>query len=323
MSLLSILRNPPPISIRRNQTIRTFTDGSNPINVNSRAPPKLPRPPPGRLSRRPRDDDDAAAKKAVVSNSSGDTNLKKDADYVRQLRINERKAAIERRRLFLEKGTVMAEETTPNNNNIDEVTNFTNVESNYTKVRTDTQRHSPKVARSSVHSLNQGRTLSAADRHRLERSTSRRFEPIQPMPHQQQQQYQEQKQQVQLQQQQLQLEQQITPKTNNRVEHRLTRESKSNPTGGSLVASQSATTRYRLQRQQLLLKDAAFNNNNINIESNTLKMNPSVISIPLDESSELDSRTRVDDFEERLKRLRRGKEREEDDSSWFGWLWKK
>ena len=292
MSLLSILRRPP--RIRTNPTIRTFSDESN-IGVSSPIPPRLPRPPPGRLSRHPRNDDTGT--KAALPKTS--TNLKTEEDDIRQSRINERKAAIERRRLMLEKGVVqpMSEKV---QKNIEEETNFTNIESNYKESRSP---NSSKVARSSVHSLNAGRKLSAVDMHRLQRTSKRTGQamPQQQHHHQQQQEQHEQ--------------QHIPLKRNNGIEQRLTRENRPNQTGGSIVAAQSATTRYRLQRQQQ--KDAASLENH-------LKMNPSVISIPLDETSELEM-PKTDDFEERLKRLRREKEKEErgGGSSWFGWLWKK
>ena len=78
-----------------------------------------------------------------------------------------------------------------------------------------------------------------------------------------------------------------------------------------MVASQSATGRYRAQR---LAKDE--------VESN-LKTNPSVLSIPL---SELDSAPVVpDDFDERFKRLKqrdkKGDGVEKKSSSLFGWFW--
>lgn len=280
MALQPLTRQLP--QIRRGTLPSTRGFSSN--DLASRAPPRQQHPPPGRLARAPRS--------SPATAGENESSSRIEAEKAKSSRIEERKKAIERRRLFLEKGvtspvqepiTVIYEQKEQ-----DAGTLSSSLESNVTST------NPPKLTRSSVHSLNEGRKLSAADLHRLQR-TSQRSELTK-------QQGQETSRSVQ----------KVQHPQQNRVEHRLHREVRTNPTGGSIVAAQSATARYRMQRQQQ--KESG------DTESN-LKMNPSVISIPLDER---DTAPVVDDFEERLKKLRRDKQKEEKEetSGWFGWLWK-
>lgn len=263
--------------------VRTFS------GINEVARPRLQRPPPGRLPRLPRES-------SATAISSNDIKLKFEDEEVKRSRIDERKEAIARRRLLLEKGVSSLEAVEDDKRVETEVTHKqTNEVSN---LQNESKASTPRMARSSVHSLIEGRKLSAADLHRLHRTT-RRSES-------------EQQQQTPTQQT---IQTQRPLQEQNKVDHRLTRAIRSNPTGGSVVAAQSATTRYRMQRQQQ--RDAADTS-----ESN-LKMNPSVISIPLDETSDTNL-PKLDDFEERLEKLRKEKQKEErEDWSLFGWLWKK
>jgi hypothetical protein len=106
---------------------------------------------------------------------------------------------------------------------------------------------------------------------------------------------------------------QTSPIVQNKVERRIQRKDRMDTSGGSVVASQSATTRYRLQRlQQTNLAGTGSECN--------LKMNPAVICIPLNKNDSAPAV--VDDFEERLKKLRKEKQKEES-PGWFSWLWKK
>jgi hypothetical protein len=228
---------------------------------------------------------------------SNDIKLKFEDEEVKRSRIDERKEAIARRRLLLEKGVSSLEAVEDDKRVETEVTHeHTNEE--VSNLQNELKASTPRMARSSVHSLNEGRKLSAADLHRLQR-TSRRSES-------------EQQQQTPTQ-QTIQTQRPLQEKS--KVDHRLIRVNRSNPTGGSVVAAQSATTRYRIQRQQQ--RDAA------DTPESNLKMNPSVFSIPLDETSDTNV-PKLDDFEERLEKLRKEKQKEQrEDWSLFGWLWKK
>lgn len=273
-----------PLSITNLSPIRALS-GSIGGAVEGRAPPRLQRPAPGRLTRAPRDD-------SATSVSVTDAKATNDeAEVAQNSRIEERKRAIEKRRLFLEKGVTPSavvaaaqEEHKPADEKVEAANTL---ESN---TQSAAASNPPRIARSSVHSLNQGRKLSAADLHRLQRSTQRN---------------------------ELLQSHQNVAKTHipNKADHRIRRKSRMNATGGSIVASQSATTRYRLQRLQQTNDVAGTTSSEIH-----LKMNPAVISIPLDENDS--APIVVDDFEERLKKLRREKQKEES-SGWFGWLWKK
>ena len=258
-----------------NVTVRCFSgvvdDTRNGIMPNL---PRLQRPPPGRLARNPRA---AADTKSAGTSDSIDESIQ--LENKRMSRIEERKAAIERRRVFLEKGVSSSvAESSPETEGV-KIIYESESPTNTIESRTT------KTSRSSVHSLNKGRKLSAADLHRLQRSTQKPdSEPrLSPQP---------------------------ISKENTIVEHRLRRESRTNQIGGSVVASQSATTRYRLQRQQQYDGE------------NNLKMNPSVITIPPDQNLKSNA-PKSDDFEERLKRLRREKQKEDESSSWFSWFWSK
>ena len=236
---------------------------------------RLHRPPPGRLARNPRA---AADTKHAGTSDSIDKSF--ELEDRRTSRIEERKAAIERRRVFLEKGIPHSVAEAP-----PESEGVKIIYESESPTETNEQR-TTRISRSSVHSLNKGRKLSAADMHRLQRSIQKPdAEPqLSPLP---------------------------IPKENTTVEHRLRRESRTNKSGGSVVASQSATTRYRMQRQQQYEGE------------NNLKMNPSLISIPLDQNSKSNASKSDENFEERLNRLRREKQKEEESSSWFSWFWRK
>jgi hypothetical protein len=277
-----LIRRLSPLGITNLTPIRALSGGTNGV-VEGRAPPRLQRPSPGRLSRAPRD--------AAPSVEIKATNH--EADRAKNSRIEERKRAIERRRLLLEKGitpsaeAALQEEHKPGDDH--KVEGAITLESN---TQSSTVTNPPRIARSSVHSLNEGRKLSAADLHRLQRSTQRT--------------------EVMMQKSQQSVHQTF-PIVQNKVERRIQRKDRMDTSGGSVVASQSATTRYRLQRlQQTNLVGTGSECN--------LKTNPAVISIPLNENDSAPAV--VDDFEERLKKLRKVKQKEES-SGWFSWLWKK
>ena len=262
---------------------------SNDVASHSRrAPPRLQRPPPGRLTRAPRDSTSTTANKNSARN---------EAEDAKNARIEDRKKAIERRRILLEKGVTPPAPATQELITViyeqkdDEVPSEA---SSSVEQKNQSVSNPPRPARSSVHSLNKGRKLSAADLHRLQRTSQRselnqQAQPTQPV-------------------------QKVQQVQQSKVEHRLQRSNRTNPTGGSIVAAQSATARYRMQRQQ--------QKENVAVSENNLKTNPSVISIPIDENA---TAPPIDGFEERLKKLRREKQKEEkeDSTGWFSWLWRK
>ncbi|KAL7480807.1 hypothetical protein ACHAW6_006473 [Cyclotella cf. meneghiniana] len=285
------------------------------------SPPRLQRqvrPPPGRLLRRPADSSvkvTIASPDSSVDNQNTFNNASIFPGEVPKSRIGERREAIAKRRLFLEKGrpslapsfdNVESESSKTDSEKIEEPSNEL-LEQNASIPSMTT--NPPVRVRSSVHSLNNGRKLSAADMHRLQRHTSTQDTSIIP-PQQQQQQHQL----------------PVKDQHKNKKIGRVSRETR-HPTGGSIVASQSATARYRLQRRGQISHDET-------IAGANRRMNPSVLSIPLDDNGA--SSTLVvssDDFDERLKKLRTaqrdkneksdGERGEKEGWSLFGWFWGK
>lgn len=302
------------------------------------------RPAPGILLRRPPNSDNKTSaepsdgtynrlNKSSFQSSVPAQQLQEATDAQRSGRIAQRKDAIERRRLFLERGvnslssaSLPVEDVSCEPSDvkvgIEEATSPTvAVAADASPGASSTETITKPTQRTPVHSLNNGRKLSAADTFRLQRHDRREEHRTQ--------------------------YQSSNASSTQGIQRIKRSKSASEMMGGSVVAAQSATARYRQSRRQQHQQQQQFDEANLDEEKGyhgdkqmqtgegNLKTNPSVISIPLSESevnsgginaSYSDSSLEANNFDERYQRLRRhkheGNSEDGESKRWslFGWF---
>ncbi|KAL3792811.1 hypothetical protein HJC23_002618 [Cyclotella cryptica] len=339
LALSPLLRRLSPLLSHRTNLTITAQSISGTVHfhdeLSTTSPPRWQtqtRPPPGRLMRRrrrPADSSLGAPDVSLVDKQNTINYVSSSQGPANKSRIDERREAIAKRRLFLEKGasflttSTQKEESYSPNNPAEKIEEPSNELHEQSASRPSMTTNIPNnKTRTSVHSLNDGRKLSAADMHRLQRISSTRPDAAIPQQHQQ----------PTLQQQHpsptLQHHQHnVNNNNNNKPIGRISREIR-HPTGGSIVASQSATARYRMQRRA----QRPSHEEESMVGGAKLKTNPSEWSIPLDDG---EASTRVvssqeEDFDERLKKIRRAQREKaemgdgeggvKEGWSLFGWL---